>query len=81
MDVFSTRRPHPDDLRIVCCLIEHCLLPDFDRVIAMHDNMLVMHNVAHQKCKVHLDNISALLLLNCLKLASIKEDNTDLILG
>ena len=81
MDVFPIRRPHPDNLHIVCCLIECCLLPDINWVIARHHNMFVMHNVAHQKCKIHLDNISALLLLNHLKLASLKEDDIDLILG
>ena len=81
MVLFSIRRPHPDDLHIVCCLIERRLLPDTYWVIARHHNMFVMHNVAHQKCKIHLDNISALLLLNHLKLASLKEDNIDLILG
>jgi hypothetical protein len=62
-------------------LIERRLLPDIDRVIAQHNYMFVMHNFAHQKCKLHLDNISALLLLNHLKLALLKEDNTELILG
>ena len=81
MDVFPIWQPRPDDLRIVCRLIEHHLLPDIKRVIARHHNMFVMHNVADQQCKIHLDNISGLLLLNHLKLNSLKEDNTDLILG
>ena len=81
MDVFPIWQPRPDDLRIVCCLIERHLLPDIKRVIARHHNMFVMHNVADQQCKIHLDNISGLLLLNHLKLNSLKEENTDLILG
>ena len=81
MDVFPIWQPRPDDLRIVCRLIERHLLPDIKRVIARHHNMFVMHNVADQQCKIHLDNISGLLLLNHLKLNSLKEDNTDLILG
>jgi hypothetical protein len=43
--------------------------------------MFVMHNIAHLLCKGHLDVISALLLFHHLKLATLKEDNTDLILG
>ena len=79
--MFPIQRPHPDDLHIVCRLIKHRLLPDINWVIARHHNLFVMHNVAHQKCKIHLDNISALLLFNHLKLASLKENDTDLILG
>ncbi len=81
MSAFSIRRPHPEDLRLVCHLIGHSLLPHIDCVIDHHKHMFVMHNIAHLLCKVHLDDISALLLFHHLKLATLKEDNTDLILG
>ena len=78
---FPIRQPHPNDLRLVCHLIERSLLPHIDRVIDHHKHMFVMHNIAHLLCKGHLDDISALLLFHHLKLATLKEDNTDLILG
>jgi hypothetical protein len=81
MSVFPIQQPHPDDLRLVCCLIEYSLLPHIDCVIDHHEHMFVMHNIAHLLCKGHLDDISALLLFGHLKLATLKEDNTDLILG
>jgi hypothetical protein len=40
-----------------------------------------MHNIAHLFCKGHLDDILTLLLFHHLKLETLKEDNTDLILG
>ncbi len=48
---------HPEDLHIVCCLIEHSLLPHIDCVIDHHKHMFVMHNIAHLCCKGHLDDI------------------------
>ena len=81
MSAFPIRRPHPDDLCLVCCLIEHSLLPYIDPVIDHHEHMFVTHNIAHLLCKGHLDDISALLLFHHLKLATLKEDKTDLILG
>jgi hypothetical protein len=81
MSAFSIWRPHPEDLRLVCHLIEHSLLPHIDRVIDHHKHMFVMHNIAHILCKGRLDDISALLLFHHIKLATLKEDNTDLILG
>jgi hypothetical protein len=79
MSAFPIRRPHPDDLRLVCRLIERSLLPYIDRVIDHHEHMFVMHNIAHLLFKGHLDDISALLLFHHLTLATLKEDNTDLI--
>ncbi len=81
MSAFPIRQPHPDDLRLVCHLIEQSLLPNIDRVIDHHEHMFVMHNVAHLLCEGHLDDILALLLFHHIKLATLKEDNTDLILG
>jgi hypothetical protein len=62
-------------------LIEHSLLPHIDRVIDHHEHMFVTHNIAHLLFKGHLDDISALLLFQHLKLATLKEDNTGVILG
>ncbi len=81
MSAFPIRQPHPDNLCLVCCLIERSLLPYIDCVIDHHKNMFVTHNIAHLLCKGHLDDILALLLFHRLKLATLKEDNTDLILG
>jgi hypothetical protein len=81
MSAFPIQWPHPDDLRLVCRLIERSLLPHIDRVIDHHEHMIVMHNIAHLLCKGHLDDISALLLFQHIKLTTLKEDNTDLILG
>ncbi len=81
MSAFPIRQPHPDDLRLVCHLIEHSLLPHINCVIDHHEHMFVTHNVAHLLCNGHLDDILALLLFHYLKLATLKEDNTDLILG
>ncbi len=67
--------------RLVCRLIECSLLPYIDRVIDHHKHMFVMHNIAHLLCKGHLDEISALLLFHHLKLATLKEEDKDLILG
>jgi hypothetical protein len=81
MYAFPIQQPHQKDLRLVCCLIEHSLLPHIDCVIDHHKYMFVTHNIAHLLCKSHLDDILALLLFHHLKLATLKEDNTDLILG
>jgi hypothetical protein len=81
MSAFPIQRPHPDDLHLVCHLIERSLLPHIDRVIDHHEHMFVTHNIAHLLCKGHLDDISVLLLFHHIKLTTLKEDNTDLILG
>jgi hypothetical protein len=81
MSAFPIQQPHPDDLRLVCRLIEGSFLPHIDRVIDHHKQMFVMHNIAHRLCKSHLDDISAFLLFHHIKLTTLKEDNTDLILG
>jgi hypothetical protein len=81
MSAFPIQQPHPEDLHLVWHLIEHSLLPHNDCVIDHHKHMFVMHNIAHLLCKGHLDDISALLLFYLFKLATLKEDNTDLILG
>ncbi len=81
MSAFPIRRPHPDDLHLVCCLIEHSLLPHINHVIDHHEHMFVTHNIAHLLCKGHLDDISTLLLFHLLQLATLKEDNTNLMLG
>jgi hypothetical protein len=80
MSAFQLQRPHPEELRLACRLIEHSLLPHIVCVIDHHEHMFVTHNIAHLFCKGHLDDISALLLFHYLKLATLKEDNTDLIL-
>ncbi len=81
MSAFTIQQPHPDDLRLICHLIECSLLPHINRVIDHHKHMFVMHNIAHLLCKGHLDDISALLLFHHIKLTTLKEDDTDLILG
>ncbi len=81
MSAFPIQRPHPDDLHLICCLIEHSLLPHINPVIDHHEHMFVTHNIACHLCKGHLDDILALLLFHDIKLATLKEDNTDLILG
>ena len=80
MSAFPIQRPHPNDLRLICCLIERSLLPHIDYVIDHHKHKFVMHNIAHLLCKGHLDDISALLLFHHIKLATLKEDNTKFIL-
>jgi hypothetical protein len=57
MSAFPIQQPHPEDLHLVCCLIEHSLLPHIDRVIDHHEHMFVMRNIAHLLCKGHLDDI------------------------
>jgi hypothetical protein len=47
MSAFPIWQPYPEDLRVVCRLIEHSLLPHIDRVIDHHKHMFVMHNIAH----------------------------------
>ncbi len=81
MSAFPIQQPHPENLRLIYCLIEHSLLPHIDCVIDHNKCIFVMHNIAHPFCKGHLDDISALLLFHHLKLATLKEDNTDLKLG
>jgi hypothetical protein len=62
MSAFPIQRPHPDDLHLVCRLIERSLLTHINLVIDHHKHMFVMHNTAHLLCKGHLDDILALLL-------------------
>ncbi len=81
MSAFPIQQPHPDDLCLVCRLIERSLLLHIDCVIDHNEHMFVMHNIAHLLCKGHLNDVLALLLFHHLKLATLKEDNTDLILG
>jgi hypothetical protein len=81
MSAFPIQQPHPEDSRLVCCLIECSLLPHIDCVIDHHEHMFSMHNIAQLFCKSCLDDISALLLFHHLKLATLKDDNTDLMLG
>jgi hypothetical protein len=68
MSAFPIRQPHPDDLRLVCNLIECSLLPYIDRVIDHHKHMFVTHNIAHLLCKGLLDDISALLFFHHISL-------------
>jgi hypothetical protein len=81
MSAFPIQQPHLEDLCLVCCLIEHSLLPHIDCAIDHHEHMYVMHNISQLLLKGHLDDISAILLFHHLKLATLKNDNTDLILG
>jgi hypothetical protein len=81
MSAFPIQQPHLEGLHIVCHLIEPSLLPHIDCVIDHHGHMFVMHIIVHLFCKGHLDNILALLVFHHLKLATLKENNTDLILG
>jgi hypothetical protein len=62
MSAFPIQQPHPDDLRLVCRLLDRSLLPYIDRVIDHHKHMFVTHNIAYLLCKGHLDDKSALLL-------------------
>jgi hypothetical protein len=64
MSAFPIQQPHPEDLRLVCRLIQHSLLPHIDHVIDHHEHMFVMYNIAHLFCKGHLDDISAVLLFH-----------------
>ncbi len=80
MSAFPIQQPHPGDLRHVCHLIEGSLLPHIDHVIDHYKHVFVMHNIAHLFCKGHLDDKLALFLFHHLKLALLKEDNTNLIL-
>ncbi len=52
MSAFLIKRPHPDDLHLVCHLIERSLLPHINRVIDHHKLMFVTHNIAHLLVKV-----------------------------
>ncbi len=81
MSAFPIQQPHLEDSHLVCRLIERSLLPHINHVIDHHEHMFVMHNIAHLFRKGHLDDISALLFFHHLKLATLKEDITDLILG
>jgi hypothetical protein len=60
MSEFPIRQTHPEDLRLVCHLIECSLLPHINRVIDHQEHMFVTHNIAHLLCKGHLDDIPAL---------------------
>ncbi len=53
MSAFSLQQPHPEDLRLVCRLIECFLLPHINRVIDHHKHVFVIvkHNIAHLFCK------------------------------
>jgi hypothetical protein len=64
LSAFPIQQLHPEDLHLICCLIEHYLLPHIDRVIDQYKNMFVMLNIAHLLCKGHLDDISALLFIS-----------------
>ena len=68
MSAFPIQRPHPDDLHLVCHLIEGSILPHIDCVIDHHEHMFVMHSIAHLFSKGHLDDILALLLFITLSL-------------
>jgi hypothetical protein len=81
MSAFPIQQPHPNDLRLICRLIECSLLPHINHVIDHHKYKFVTHNIAHLLCKGHLNDISALLLFHHIKLATLKDDNTKLILG
>ncbi len=52
MSAFPIRRPHPEDLRLVCRLIECSFLPYIDCVIDHHEHMFVTHNIATYLVKV-----------------------------
>jgi hypothetical protein len=80
MSAFPIQQPHPDDLHLVCHLIERSPLLHINHVFDHHEHMFVTHNIAHLLCKGHLDDILALFLFHR-KLATLKEDNTDLIFG
>jgi hypothetical protein len=41
MYAFPIPQPHPDDMCLVCCLIEHSLLPHINRVIDHQEHMFV----------------------------------------
>ncbi len=60
MSAFPIRWPHPEDLHLICCLIEHSLLPHINCVIDHHKHMFVTHNIAHLFCNGHLDDILTL---------------------
>ncbi len=81
ISAFPIRWPHPNDLRLICHLIERSLLHHINCVIDHHKHKFVTHNIDHLLCKGHLDDISDLLLFHHIKLATLKEDNTKLILG
>ncbi len=49
---WSGNWPHPEDLRLICHLIEHFLLPHINCVIDHHKHMFVTHNIAHHFIKV-----------------------------
>jgi hypothetical protein len=73
MSAFPTQQPHPDDLHLVCHLIEPSLLHHIDHVIDHHEHMFVTHNIAHLLCKGHLDDIirSSTMSLTTLMLCQI----------
>jgi hypothetical protein len=61
ISAFPIRLPHPDNLHLVCHLIEHSLLPHIDCVINHHEHMFYKAQYSHQFCKGHLDDMLALL--------------------
>jgi hypothetical protein len=46
VSTFPIQLPYPEDLRLVCRLIEHSLLPHIDCVIDHHKHMFVTHDIA-----------------------------------
>jgi hypothetical protein len=52
MSAFPIQQPHPENLHLVCCLIEHSLLPHINHVIDHHEHMFVTHNVLTYFVKV-----------------------------
>jgi hypothetical protein len=81
MSDFPIQQPHPEDLCLVCCLIERSLLPHINCMIDHHKHMFVMHNISHLLWKGHLDDISALHLFHHIKLATLKEDEYRIDIG
>jgi hypothetical protein len=81
MSAFPIQQPCPEDLRLVCHLIEGSLLPHIDRVMDHHEHMFEMHNFTHLFCKGPLDDILTLLIFHHLELATLKEGKRYLILG
>jgi hypothetical protein len=79
--VFPMRHPCPNDLHVVCRSIERRLLPHINHVLKKYEDKFVHHNVTHKLCNQHIDDIKVLLLFNHLKLALLKEDQDDVILG
>ncbi len=70
---------YDDLIQMICALFAVWLSVLFCLILI--DHMFVTHNIAHLLCKGHLNDISALLLFHHIKLTTLKEDNTDSILG